>query len=135
MEESDCHQMGANDGNGKHDWLEKKEPTCTTHPGKKLKYYDEDCKQMLCSACAVVNHSGHKCSTLADTAKKCKDSNSSKIAQVQKQVQELKEAENLTTGVMHSLDQNYQHGVDLINAETNKVQRKNEKKLSLGRLD
>lgn len=115
------HQVvSLEDLNANPQWQNKK-PSCTTHPDNCFKYFDNDCKQMVCMDCAILNHSGHKCSTLAEAAAECCKNSSSKIDQAQKRIQELKEAENSGAGVRHSLDQNYQHDVDLINAEFDKM--------------
>ncbi|MFN9959242.1 MAG: B-box zinc finger protein, partial [bacterium] len=40
---------------------------CPEHR-EEFKYFDEDCKKLLCRDCAIVTHHGHRCSFMKDTA-------------------------------------------------------------------
>ncbi len=41
--------------------------TCNLHQ-EDFRFYDEDCKQLLCRDCAIVTHHGHRCCFIKDAA-------------------------------------------------------------------
>ena len=42
---------------------------CQNHPGEILKYNCKECQTMLCTACAIIDHEGHKRETIDDSVK------------------------------------------------------------------
>ena len=44
---------------------------CPTH-GDQFRFYDEECKKVLCRDCVILDHNGHKCVQLKEAATKAR---------------------------------------------------------------
>ncbi|CAH1774584.1 unnamed protein product [Owenia fusiformis] len=42
---------------------------CNTHQGKCVEFYCTQCEMMLCVSCKILNHEGHKCTSLEEAGK------------------------------------------------------------------
>ncbi len=81
--------------------------TCPQHK-EEFKYFDEDCKQLLCRDCVVVTHHGHRCSFIKDAATINRVLLESSVQEARFQNDAIKKAEAEVSEVKSKLQTEYQ---------------------------
>lgn len=81
--------------------------TCSLH-NEEFKYYDEDCKRLLCRDCAVATHHGHRCIFIKDATITHLNFLLSKVQEVKFQSDVIKQAETATSIVRSKLSEEYE---------------------------
>jgi tripartite motif-containing protein 56 len=72
------------------------------------KFYDEECKQVICRDCIALIHHGHRCISIKDAANNFRSSMESKCQEVKFQLDAVKQGEKKVTVVRSDLDKTYQ---------------------------
>ena len=81
--------------------------TCPQHK-EEFKYFDEDCKKLLCRDCAIVTHHGHRCSFIKDAADTKQVLLESSVQEARFQCDAIKKAEAEVSVVKSKLQEEYQ---------------------------
>ena len=81
--------------------------TCPEHR-EEFKYFDEDCKKLLCRDCAIVTHHGHRCSFIKDAADTKQVLLESSVQEARFQCDAIKKAEAEVSVVKSKLQEEYQ---------------------------
>jgi hypothetical protein len=81
--------------------------TCPQHK-EEFKYFDEDCKKLICRDCVVVSHHGHRCSFIKDAATSHRALLESSVQEARFQSDAIKKAEAEVSVVKSKLQEEYQ---------------------------
>ena len=65
---------------------------CPEH-NDQFRFFDKDCSRVICRDCYALNHSGHKCVTVAEAASKYRQQMEALVTKASSQVEKIKAAE------------------------------------------
>jgi hypothetical protein len=90
------------------EWLRLvKTVICPVH-NDEFKYYDETCGQAICRDCYVLNHHGHKCTSITEASTDFRTRLDSKCQEVKSQIDSGKFAEKNILIMKDKVDKRYQ---------------------------
>eukprot|EP00462_Mataza_sp_D1_P012321 CAMPEP_0175150936 /NCGR_PEP_ID=MMETSP0087-20121206/18181_1 /TAXON_ID=136419 /ORGANISM="Unknown Unknown, Strain D1" /LENGTH=574 /DNA_ID=CAMNT_0016437005 /DNA_START=30 /DNA_END=1754 /DNA_ORIENTATION=+ len=93
---------------------------CSEH-NEPFRFFDQDCQRVVCRDCVTLEHNGHKCSSLAEAASKCREEMGALAAKATAHAEEIKAAEARVVGVHRDLDQKHEQEAAKIRTTFNEV--------------
>eukprot|EP00808_Paulinella_micropora_P030260 g45958.t1 len=93
---------------------------CSEHNAL-FRYDDQHCGRVICRDCFPLKHNGHKCSSLAEAASKCREEMRALSAKATAHAAEIKAAETRMVGVHQNLERKHEQEAAKIRATFKEV--------------